>query len=184
MFFFDDKVTNSTFKARSIEHAYLAILNDDLETANAIFESLDSPRAHWGRALTSILSGCIEYYPTYFEIRNFYEIDLDFIIKNQKLDYIEKLLNSLEILSQYNQEVYKYTARVMYENKMYNSALEYMEKSKDLLFKDPELHFMAAKFYYSMQNFEQANYCLEECLKIIPSYFPAIKMKEDIAIKL
>lgn len=184
MFFFDSNVNNEAIRARSIEHAYLAILDDDLVTAEAVFETIDSPRAQWGKALVGILAGNIQYYPTYFEIRNFYEIDLDFIIKNQKFDYIEMILNSLETLSTFNQEIYKYTARVMYENKMYNSALKYMEKSKALLYKDPELHFMMAKFYYNMQQFEQANQCIDECLKIIPSYFPAMKMKEDICAKL
>lgn len=184
MFFFDKTDNNTTFTARSIEHAYLAILNNDLKSAGAVFETLDSPRARWGKVLTGILSGYMEYFPTYLEIRNFYEIDLDFLIKNEKVDYIENLLSSLKILSDINQEIYKYTSRVMYENRFYNSALEYMEKAKELFYKDPELHFMFAKYFMNTKQYNKADFYLNECLKIIPKYYPAVKMKKIISAKL
>lgn len=184
MFFFDEKIKETTFTSRSVEHAYLAILNGDLRTASAVFESIDSPRARWGKSLTDILSGFIEHYPTYFEIRNFFEIDLDFLLKNEKLDYIENILGALQILSDINQEVYKYTARVMYENKFYNAALKYMEKSKEIFYNDPELHFMFAKYYINTQNYELANSHIDECLHIVPTYFPAIEIKKEVTLHL
>ena len=183
MFFFD-KDADITFSVNSIERGYLAILGDDLNAAGAVFEALDSPRAKWGRALTGIISGYMEYFPTYFEIRNFFEIDFEFLLKNEKKDYIEYLLSSLNILSETNQEVYKYAARVFYENKFYNAALEYMEKSKKLFYRDPELHFMLAKYYLGVNQFGMADYFLNECLNIVPSYFPALKMKEYIVQNL
>jgi len=184
MFFFDKVDEQITFKPRSEELAYLAILKEDLLSAQAIFESLDSPRARWGIALVGILSGFLEYFPTYFEIRNFLEIDLDFMIKNEKFDYTENMLGSLEILYKINHEVYKYTARVLYENKLYKTALEYMEKSKELNYNDPELHYMLAKYYVHTKQFNLAEHYIEECLKIIPMYYPAIKMKEHISSQL
>lgn len=184
MFFFDEVNEQIAFNPRSIEHAYLALLSDDLLSAQAVFESLDSPRARWGRALVGILSGFLEYFPTYFEIRNFLEIDLDFMIKNEKFNYTENILSSLEILSKTNREVYKYTARVLYENKLYKTALEYMEKSKELYYNDPELHFMLAKYYFHTNQFKTAKHYIDECLKMIPMYYPAMKMKEQITYKL
>ena len=96
----------------------LAILNNDLDTALQIFKKIDSPRALWGIALVNIINGYVEKYPTYFEIRNFYEIDLDFLLKNEKIEYIESILGALETLSSINQEIYKYTARVMLVNNL------------------------------------------------------------------
>ena len=69
MFFFKE-CENLDFKHRCVEQAYLAILNDDLNTAGAIFESLDSPRSKWGKCLVQILKGFLEDCPSYFEIRN------------------------------------------------------------------------------------------------------------------
>ncbi|MBE7702673.1 MAG: hypothetical protein E7Z89_01350 [Cyanobacteria bacterium SIG28] len=175
MYFFN--IQNCNFKPRSIEHAYFCILNKDLENAEAVFASLDSPRANWGKSLVGILRGFLERFPTYFEIRNFFEIDLDFLLKNEKLEYVELLLGSLELLSQINQEAYKFAARVMYENKLYNATREYLEKSKKLNYRDPELHFLLSKYYMDYHNYSEANYYIEECLKILPDYYPAKKQK-------
>ena len=181
MFFFNEKDDNIKFKARSVEHAYLAILNDDLETSQAVFELIESPRAHWGKTLIGILNGYMERYPTYFEIRNFFEIDLDFLIKNEKFDYAEKLLSSIDILCTINQETYKYAARVMYENKLFKAAREYMEKSQNIFYKDPELQFMFANYYFNDRDYTNAAFHIEECLKIIPDYFPAKELKKKLS---
>lgn len=178
MFFFDKEIEIGNIKPRSVEHGYLAILNDDITAAAAVFESMDSPRAKWGKAMTDIISGYIEKYPTYFEIRNFLEIDLDFLIKNEKINYTEQVLSSLDFLSSINQEVYKYTARVMLINKLNNAAFEYMEKSKKCFYQDPELHFMLSKYYLGENDYKMSEYYINECLKIIPSYFPAIQLKK------
>ena len=116
MFFFvNENVESFSFAPDGIEQAYLALLGDDLVVAKRIFSNIDSPRARWGKALVGILSGYVEQYPSYFEIRNFLEIDLDFLLKNKKIDYIEFLLGAIEIFISINQESYKYVARVMFE---------------------------------------------------------------------
>ena len=179
MFFFATD-SSKTFKPRSIEHAYACILGDDIKSAQAVFESLDSPRARWGKFLTDVILGYIEIYPTYFAIRNFLEIDLDFLIKNKKIDYVESLLGSLELLSEINQEIYKYVARVMYENRLHNAAREYMEKSKRIFYNDPELHFMFAKYFLNSRDYEEASFYIKECLRILPDYYPAKQLKLEI----
>ena len=182
MFFFENKIKE--FKPRSVESAYLAILNDNLSLASAIFESIDSPRARWGMILVSILDGFMYVYPTFFDIRNFLEIDIDFLIKNEKVDYVQMLLGALEFFSNINQETYKYVARVMYENKYYKVAREYMEKSKKIFYNDPELHFMYAKYFYVAGSFAEALFYIDECIKILPNYYPAKQLKLVLIDKL
>ena len=94
MFFFTADY-DKTIRQNTIEQAYLAILNEDLLLARHIFETLDSPRARWGRALVGILSGYLEFYPTYFEIRNFLEIDLDLLIKNNKIEDLQNQIKNM-----------------------------------------------------------------------------------------
>ena len=125
MFFFS-KNSNTTFKPNSIEYAYLLLLKGDLLGAQNLFKTIDSPRARWGVVLVDILNGYMEHFPTYFSIRNFLEIDLDFLLKNEKIEYVELILGALKILMDINQETYKYVARVMLENKLYKSAYEYL----------------------------------------------------------
>ena len=144
-FFFSENVSSIKIKPNALEHAYLLILNEDLDSAKFLFKTIDSPRGLWGEVLVSVLQGFIDKYPTYFQIRNFYEIDLDFLLKNEKIHYVEQLLGALDVFSSINQEVYKYAARVMYENKLYSAALRYMNKSKKIYYNDAELHFMLSK---------------------------------------
>ena len=180
LFFFNNNASEIKVKPNSLEHAYLAIINKDLESAKIIFSRTDSPRAKWGKILVSILNGYMKEYPTYFQIRNFFEIDLDFLINNNLIDYVEQCLGALDVLSKINQEIYKYTARVMYENKLYKAALKYMEKSKQIFYNDPELHFMLAKYYFGINNFSDSYFYINECLKLLPDYYPANTLKEKI----
>ncbi len=179
-FFFSSDCSEFEIKPNSISHAYLAILNDDLEAAAHVFKNIDSPRAKWGECLVSILIGFMTEMPTYFGIRNFLEIDLDFLLKNNKIDYVEQCLGALDILSAINQETFKFTARVMLENRLYTSALKYMDKSKQIYYNDPELHFMYAKYYMSIHKMQEAYFYINECLKLLPSYYPAKQLKQKI----
>ncbi len=180
MFFFSENNTDLTFKPVSIECAYLLIINDDLDGALKIFEAIDSPRALWGQVLIGILKGYTEIFPTYFSIRNFLEIDLDFLLKNNKIEYVEQVLGAIDFFAEMNQESYKFTARAMYENKLYNAAKKYLDKSKAVFYKDPELHFMYAKYFINTHEYTYANYHIDECLRILPDYYPAKKLKSEI----
>ena len=179
-FFFYGDVSGVNIFPATLEHGYLLILNDDLDAAIRVFSDLDSPRAKWALVLISILKGFLDKYPTYFQIRNFYEIDLDFLLKNEKIGYVEQLLGALEIFSSINQEVYKYAARVMYENKLYSAALKYINKSYKIYYNDAELHFMLAKYYLRVNDFEHADFYINECLNLIPEYYPALVLKRQI----
>ena len=180
MFFFSKNHTMN-FKPGSLEHAYIAILENDLSTAKTIFKAIDSPRAKWGEVLIDIFSGYVENYPTYFQIRNFLEIDLDFFIKNEKIHYVEYILGSIDILAKINQETYKYIARVMLENKLYKASREYLEKSKDVFYNDPELHFIFSKYFIKSRDYEKADFHLDECLRILPDYYPAKLLQKEIS---
>lgn len=180
MFFFTENNTDLTFKPISLECAYLLIIKNDLDGAQKVFASIDSPRGKWGKVLVNLLKGYTEEFPSYFEIRNFLEIDLDFLLKNNKIEYVEQLLGAIDFLAEINQEAYKFTARVMYENKLFQAAKKYLDKSKNVFYKDPELHFMYAKYFIHTREYSQANYHIDECLKILPDYFPAKKIKSEI----
>ncbi len=178
--FFFSEGKDVIIRPNSIEHAYLAILNDDLSLAEEIFSSNDSPRARWGEILAAVLSGYVDIYPTYFQIRNFLEIDLDFLLKNEKLDYVEQLLGALEFFSGINQETYKFAARVMYENNLLSAAYNYMLKSKEIYYNDAELQFMLARYFLRVHDIEEAYFYINECLKLIQDYYPALVMKQKI----
>ncbi len=179
-FFFYPNSSDIKITPNSIEHAYLAVLNEDLKSAKEIFSKIDNPRGIWGTILVSVLEGYMEIFPTFFQIRNFLEIDLDLLLKNEKVDYVEQLLGALDIFAEINQEVYKFAARVMFENNLQSAAFNYMQKSKDIYYNDAELHFMLMRYYLKIHDFEQAYFHANECLNLIPNYYPALIMKEKI----
>ena len=179
MFFFDKSGSVSVLP-KTVEAGYLSILNGDLTIALKNFSVVDSPRAKWGITLCEILSGQINNNPTYFGIRNFLEIDLDFLLKNEKIDYVEYILGASDFLSTINQEVYKYIARVMLENNFYNASLKYLEKSKSQFYRDAELHYLFAKYYFMHRDYESADYYINECASILPDYYPAHLFKESL----
>ena len=162
-FFFYPNCSDIKITPNSIEHAYLAVLNEDLKSAKEIFSKIDNPRGIWGTILVSVL-----------------EIDLDLLLKNEKVDYVEQLLGALDIFAEINQEVYKFAARVMFENNLQSAAFNYMQKSKDIYYNDAELHFMLMRYYLKIHDFEQAYFHANECLNLIPNYYPALIMKEKI----
>lgn len=183
MYFFTENCSENCdikISPNSVEHAYLAILNDELDAASIIFSNIDSARAKWGKILVSILNGYMKFYPTYFQIRNFLEIDLDFLLKNEKIEYVELLLGALDELVQINQETYKFAARVMFANKLYSAAFNYMQKSKLIYYNDAELHFMFAKYYFTVHDYNEAEFYINECLNLIPDYYPAVVFKQKI----
>lgn len=179
IYFFSD--SDIEIRPNSIEHAYLAIIQDDLNAAEKILINIDSPRAKWASVMLSIIKDRFLYvYPTFFQIRNFLEIDLDFLIKNKKIDYVENLLGALEIFSSINQEVYKFAGRVMFENSLWTASLKYFEESKKIFYNDPELHYLLTKYYLKMNNIKEAYFYINECLKLLPTYYPAKILKQQI----
>ena len=69
----------------------------------------------------------------------------------------------------------------MLENRLNKSAFEYLMLAKDCFYNDPELHFLFAKYYLKMRDFHQADYHLDECLNVIPEYYPAKILQKEIS---
>ena len=68
----------------------------------------------------------------------------------------------------------------MFENKLYSSALKYMERSKNIYYNDPELHFMLTKYYINVNDYNEAYANIQECLRLLPDYYPALRLKQEI----
>jgi tetratricopeptide (TPR) repeat protein len=96
------------------------------------------------------------------------------------IDYVEQFLGSLEYLSKINMETYKFVGRVMFENKLMGAALKYFEQAKDIYYNDPELHFLLSKYYFKIYKYDDAMFYINECLKLLPDYYPALLQKDKI----
>ena len=173
-----------------LEHAYCKLLEDDLKGAKQLFLKLKdhNNRALWGYKICTILQNKftnkeINYddMPTFFQLRNFLEVDLNLLITYNKGLFVEILCAYADIFTDINIETYKYFARVFYFNNLNEFAEYFIQRAKDINYNDPELHYHIALMYHNKQDFLNAKkYCLS-CLHILDNYFPAQKMLNQLA---
>lgn len=171
-----------------LEYAYCKLLCDDLKGAKQLFLKLREydNRANWGYKIVSILQNKNEEYvyydkmPTYFQLRNFLEVDLNLLITYNKGDYVQRLCAYSDIFAEINVESYKFFARAFYFNNYDKFADYFNEKAKDKFYNDPELHYQIALIKFNKGDFKEAEkYCLS-CLHILEDYHPAVKLLNKI----
>ena len=166
------------------EAGYCYIILDKLEKAQQMFEYAVKYdiRAHWGLFLLQLLSGKISRQPTYFEVRNFLEIDLNILILYCKGDYVERIIRYADFMAFYNPECYKFIGRAFWANDLIPAAMFFLRRAKDKSYNDPELHYLLAYIYYSKKNdMAKSIKALETCLNILPKYAPASKLLKLIS---
>ena len=163
-----------------VEAGYCDIVLENLKRAYESFEKIaqEDTRAHWGKFLIQMIKGDIKQAPTYFEIRNFLEIDLSILLTYCKGDYIEKIIRYADYMAIYNLECYKFLGRAFWAHNFMPAAMFFLERAKERLYKDPELHYQLAYIYYEQGDYDKAKKETDICLGILPLYAPAQKLKQ------
>ena len=162
-----------------VEAGYCDIILDNLKEAEQDFNvALEyDRRAHWGLLLIQMIKGDISMRPTYFEVRNFLEMDLSSLILYGKSKYIEQIIRYADFLAFYNMECYKFIGRSFWANNYIPAAMFFLRLAKDKLYNDPELHYLLAYIYYYIDNdIKKCENEINTCLNILPKYYPARKL--------
>ncbi len=102
------------------------------------------------------------------------------LIDNYKGDFVEKILSYAELFFNVNPESYKFLARVLSANNFLPQAEVFFECASIKLYNDPELHFLIANVRSAQGDIKSALKELDECLNILPEYFPALKLKSQL----
>ncbi|MFR1672575.1 MAG: tetratricopeptide repeat protein [Candidatus Gastranaerophilaceae bacterium] len=165
-------------KGYILEAAYCELLNENLLKAKALFQTIleQDIRAHWGLFIISLIEGNAQECPSYFEIRNFLEIDLNLLIEYYKGEYVEKIIRYTDYMFTINPEVYKFIGRVFWNNDLKEQAMFFLDKAKYYFYHDPELHYLLAYVYMSSGERINALKCLNDCLMVLPNYYPAVNL--------
>ena len=165
-----------------LELAYCKLIKDKPKEAKELFNAISSSerRAHWGSLVCSIVQNELTPYPSYFEIRNYLEVDLNILINYHKGDYVEEILNYADIFASINPEAYKYIGRVLLKNNLNSWAKFFLERGKNFLYQDPELHILLAELYIDEKNKEKAQKAVDICLSLLPHYYPAHRLKQKL----
>ena len=93
--------------------------------------------------------------------------------KQQKI--VDKLLTVIPLLENINREIYKYSARVLSNNKYYEQAKQLLLKSLDIWYKDPETHYLLGEIYELEQDYERAIKSYQKSNEATGEYAPAIR---------
>jgi len=163
-----------------LEYTYSLLLLEKINEAENILKKTDSVRADWLNKIILIIKGKCDIYPTYFQIRNFLEIDLNLFFKSNKINYVNKIMAVANIFQQINNESYKFFGRVLLKNNYPKESKIFLDKSLDSYYNDVELHYLFVEYYLYMNDFENAKRAVNNCLKINPKYYPAIKTKNNL----
>ena len=71
-------------------------------------------------------------------------------------------------------------AAVFYNNGYLEQGMFFLDRAKSYFYHDPELHYLLAYIYYNNNQIEKAQKALEDCIKILPDYFPAESLLKKI----
>src|SRR5574344_209614 len=175
-----DYSVESFFKQNNfvLEYGYSKLLQGDIKSAEDEFFKMKEfdTRAYWGCVLVQLIRNSVKDFPTYFQIRNFLEIDLNLMLNAGLAEFVENVINSADWLFSINPECYKFISRVMLNNNFNEVAIIYLIKAKNKYYQDPEMHFMLANCYLKQGDVAKARDELETCLNILPEYYPAKKV--------
>ena len=163
-----------------LEYAYTLLLSDNILESKSVLSGLNSVRADWLKKIISVIEGEVEY-PTYFQIRNFLEIDLTIFIKSNKINYVNSILKMAELFQSINLETYKFLGRVLLKNDFPKESKIFLDKSIKEYYSDVELHFLFVEYYLYINDLNQAQKYINNCLRINPNYYPAQKTRQKIS---
>ena len=164
------------------EEGYCYLYSGNKEYADKIWFSKEdnSSLLNWAKAFSGYVERRKLRLPTFFEIRNFYEPDLDMLISLGFEEYAENLINSIQYFGYINLEVYKFTARVLYNHGYYDFADKLLYAAKEYGDEDTELYVIDARNNIAQNRYYAAVKSLEKALDISPDYMPAKILLEKL----
>lgn len=167
-----------------LEAAYCYIIEDKLENAKELFARTAEKdiRAKWGLFLSDLIQAKVNDYPTYFQLRNFLEIDLNILIIYFKGGYVENIIKYADWLCTLNPEVHKYIGRVLLNNGYEKEGIYFLKLAEDFFYNDPELHYLLAEYYFNRNEVENTIKYIGKCLGVLPGYFPAINLQRKLKL--
>lgn len=162
--------------------AYCEFLKGNIKEAKAILliEKESSIASDWLNYLCSALQNDFSIYTSYFQIRNFYEQDLEMLFKYDKKDIINKILQLNTVLEQYNGEIHKFNGRVLKNHGYLDFAHECLLKSVDICYKDPETHYLLGELYEQKGDIQHAKKEYQKAIDVNNGYFPAFNKLQNM----
>ena len=157
--------------------AYCKFLEGNTNEARILLSLIinSSSATNWLLSLVNILENDYSIEPTYFQIRNYYEQDIEMLIKHRNMFLFNELIKRNNYFYTFNREIYKYSARVYQNNRYYEQAKILLKKSLEIFYNDPETHFLLGEIYEQENNIEKAKNAYKNAINANSEYAPAVQ---------
>lgn len=162
--------------------AYCKFIIGNINEAELLLKLVrdSSSAVNWLLFVIELIQGNITNPPTYFQLRNFYEQDLEILFQYKQTAFINKIVEKNSYMEYFNREIYKYTARVFFNNNYIDIAENFLKKSLDVCYKDPETHYLLGELYIVKKNFEKAKTEFSISSNVAGEYLPAKNKLKDL----
>lgn len=159
-----------------------SILMGDLEEAYKLFYLKENEciASSFGVVVLNVLNNNFEKIPTYFQVRCFLEIYINFFIENSLFGYAQKLIDNYGFFTNVNFETPKFIARVLNANNYNNSVHFFADRAVEVCEFDAEIYYINALVYIKEKNLKEAKKWIKKCLSFAPEYYPILKLQKEI----
>lgn len=156
--------------------SYCYFYKNEIKKAQEISSIIknQSSASCWLNSISNLLLSKREEPPSYMQIRNFFEQDLEMAFFYDNKDLIEKFLENSSYLQTINGEVNKFCGRVLLHNNEDFMAEIYLKRSLDIFYGDPETHFLLGETYEKQGGLKEAIASYNRVVEINRNYYPAI----------
>lgn len=156
--------------------AYCYFYKNEIKKAQELSSIVknQSSASSWLNSISNLLLLKKDEPPSYMQIRNFFEQDLEMAFYYDNKELIEKLLENSSYLQTINGEVYKFCGRVLFHNNENFMSEIYLKRSLNTFYFDPETHFLLGEMYEKQGVKEEALNSYKRVIRINKDYYPAI----------
>lgn len=174
------EIYNKTNNLQGISYCYFLLGETEKAVITITPVREYSSFTKWLFFLFNFINNRIESYPSFLQIKNFYEQDLEMLFKAKQIETIKKIVNKIQYFENYNREIYKYSARVFLNNNCNSLSEMFLKKSIEIFYKDPETHYMLGEIYLRKQDITGAIAEFRKADEIPGGYMPAVNKLKDL----
>lgn len=178
------KVAGALFEELKMpyETGLCLLLTRQQDAAKKVWQEVKDPctATKWGLIVLDLINLRHNSNLKFFQTRAFLEVYLNLFIQNNLIDYAENLISACKIFAQKNYESHKFIARVLFANNYIDQSLDFIQKSRNICYPDPEGILIEAQCYFKKKMFVQSLNSLKELFQFVPDYLPALALKNEI----
>jgi len=99
---------------------------------------------------------------------------VEIYVFEEKLELAEKLINELQAIEHFNEEIHIQKANILSKKGCHQEAVKELKTALEMTEDEADIYSMLGMEYLFVENFEEAKNCFEKCLELDPEDFSAL----------